>query len=397
MMQHNRQLRRRRRQRHPLVTAAGAAVAAYGTYRLAKFAWDTYWQVEDDIGNGEEERNGDQEETAILFENNLCVGDDVKRMRMQRCKVEASKALMDFLPSLKVCIENLECANFSECVRDLKAIRRRKKEVKDSDDSNGDDSIDGERERERELWDIIKVRSMTKHMCACYSFTIMFLLLNVQVHLLGGQNVRNRVMKKRDEENECDFHALNDNNDPIARIHHRVLKRTYDYFFKNGVPLLANDIEKALSKNISDLDMRSVTGISKELFENTVKNARRDFELREGVLQYIIQDEDNLESDDSVVQYILDETWDIIESISFMTALNECMDILFHLAHENLTIFDKKSTNSEYQEPSLAQIVAQLKQVFSTFFSKDDAKSSYIDKLILLPKVHQLGISSFDI
>ena len=397
-MQHRENTRRRRQQRrNPILTAAGVAVAAYGTYQLAKLAWEA-WQSSSstDTDTDENEPRTIIEEEILLFEHSVDSSDDLKRVRIQRCRVEASRALMEFLPSLKGCIDGLGCADASECVRELKAIRRRRKK-RDGDEGTAR-AQDSDLLKENELWEIIKVRSMTKYVVGCYSFTILFLLLNVQVHLLGSKRIQNKVLQQSKEGEESIIDALQDGDDSVTNTHHSVLRKTYDHFFQNGIPALAESISKALTTRIASWDMSSSQGIKYETFRHMVKDIRQNFESDPNqeltndlpLLEYIIQDEHEVDSNDPVVQYILDETWDIVESPPFIGALNECLDIIFHLTQNTLTLFETTTSS-----PSLAQIISQLKQTLCGLMS-EESQRLYVDKLVLVPKVKQLGLSSFD-
>ena len=387
-MQAQRSARRRRKQRNPILTAAGVAIAAYGTYRLAKFAWET-WHTTG--SNNNVDTAAEEEEEMILFENSINASEDLKRVRIQRCRVEANRAVMEFLPSLKACIDGLECVDVTECIRELKSIRRGKK--------NGDESAvhDNHAKRESELWELIKVRSLTKYVVGCYSYTILFLLMNVQVHLLGSKRIQNEVLQQSKDDENSTIATLQESEDSITNTHFTVLKKTYDHFFQNGIPSLAETISKVLSKHLIGWDMRSPNGIRQEIFRNMIKEVRQVLETEpqsnqsSPLLEYIIQDESQVDPDETVVvQHVLDETWDIVESPPFIGALNECLDVTFHLSQNKLTIFE--ATSSSF---SLAQVVAQLKQTLASMLS-DESQKNYLDKLVLIPKVKQLGISSFD-
>ena len=121
--------RRRQRPNNPLQTAttvAAAAVAAYGTYRLASWAWDSFWnntseQTEHDEACVENSRAGQHPHHASQHSTPLRHGASpaskasaqkrrrrhalIRQHRIARCRTETTAALADFLPTLRQTIE----------------------------------------------------------------------------------------------------------------------------------------------------------------------------------------------------------------------------------------------------------------------------------------------------
>ena len=416
MMQQPRQ-RRRRRPRNILIAAAEFAVVAYGTYRLAKFAWDTYFEEEDDPDADDGLLTPYNNSANRSSNNNL----NVKMIQLRRCRVEASRALVDFLPHLKVRIQGIPQVDAAEAVKCLKAIRKSKRNNNGSDDTAT---------KEAELWEVVKVRAVTKFFVSAYSFVLLFLVLTVQVHLLGSKKVKDQLIDadfspRQEDDNtgtidadgdsllrEGDDDEMGETSIDAATVqerHHLVLKCTYDYFFQHGLPALSQAIETAVLNCMAGWDMSNLVDVKEEDFIAVLNDIRNTVEVKDdnnvrpasnkcvaklaessALLQYIVQNAESVEIDDPSVRYVLDETWDIVESPAFGVALTECLKSTLQISREGLLVF-----RSTPNPPSLAQVVTQLKQTAGNFFV-DEINAVYLTQLATLPTVHELGLASFD-
>ncbi|KAL7525080.1 hypothetical protein ACHAXR_000851, partial [Thalassiosira sp. AJA248-18] len=121
--------------------------------------------------------------------NNSIIPDQERRLRMGRCRLEASRAMMDFLPTLKKAI--VKETDVTQETDELKQLRVKKREIAGFIVDNGDSETnqiidegvkneeDAIREKERRLWNEIKNKSMTRLVTTIYAHTIVFLVLTV--------------------------------------------------------------------------------------------------------------------------------------------------------------------------------------------------------------------------
>lgn len=248
---------RRRRQRnhhHPppppssslMGNLATAAVVAYGTYRVAGWAWDTIWNDNDyennNSGNGSYRmpaQTGRTQQQTQQQQQQRRRRWDLRRDRLVQCREECRKTLQKFLPAIRSQIEDR--TDVSQETARLKQIRARDKKKKNKmkknnnavDDNSGaaaatvDDDDDDER---AELWETIKVRAVTRLVVTAYANTLMFLVLTVQVNLVAG-----RLFQNDDNTTANDKEA-----------HRLVLTRTYQYFLDQGLDRLMSAVEDAV-------------------------------------------------------------------------------------------------------------------------------------------------------
>ena len=271
--------RRRQRNHHPppppppssslMGNLATAAVVAYGTYRVAGWAWDTIWNDNDydnnNSGNGNyrmpaQTGRTQQQQTQQQQQQRRRYRWDLRRDRLVQCREECRKTLQKFLPAIRSQIEDR--TDVSQETARLKQIRARDKKKKNKmkknnnvvDDNSGaaatvDDDDDDER---AELWETIKVRAVTRLVVTAYANTLMFLVLTVQVNLVAG-----RLFQNDDNTNDSEYSADNgssgggdnNNNSTTANdkeAHRLVLTRTYQYFLNQGLDRLMSAVEDAV-------------------------------------------------------------------------------------------------------------------------------------------------------
>merc|ERR1712194_577322 len=103
---------------------------------------------------------------------------------------------------------------------------------------------------ETELWDIIKTRILTKVIVSAYANTLLLLILNVHLSLVG------KIKCHEEEEN------VTSSNDSSFDM----LSRSYHYFFNNGIASLCQTVKKAIegSKITTWNVMNSMMELSEE-------------------------------------------------------------------------------------------------------------------------------------
>jgi peroxin-3 len=431
--------RRRRRAPHPspfstAATVATAAALAYGAYKLGSHLWNSYqgnsdgeseeeedeYKCENSRGrdiNGTEPRSnyrsrrsrGDWSETnhrrrshrpspgegyvhhnvGYEFRSSgvTSISEDderptvspvVRNARMQRCRTETSRAMMDFLPTLKKAVAkqtDVTCET-----EELKRLRVAKREgnVGEKD-----------RVRERKLWNDIKNKSVTRLVTTVYAHTIVLLVLTVQVNLLGG-----RLLREEGGDGEA---AETESFDKYRASHQLVLSKTYDHIFSKGIPYLVEVVSKVVESVVQDWDVlgsvnngtdmkdtvsiRDISSWIEQVRDEVEQRSQKGVSLTTVLAPFIIPDESENNQDgsggdeitDELARYILDETYDLLESPSFANSERACLDSTFsHLQNNG---YGKLFAPRNDEDVPLAAAITHLqKTVVSTFYKPPSKK-----------------------
>lgn len=437
--------RRRRRARppqpSPLSTAAAVATAAalaYGAYRLGSHVWNNMYLGHDgydsDSGNEDEfecwdqqrGRNADAsiEDRKSNYRSRRSRGDwselnhrrrshrpspgegyvhtpssqdndispIVRNARMNRCRTETSRAMVDFLPTLKKAVVQL--TDVSAETEELKQLRLKRKE---SDQFDGGET----RDRERELWNVIKNKSVTRLVTTGYAHTIVFLVLTVQVNLLGG-----RLLREESGEYEDDIQR-EDTSDRYRSSHQLVLAKTYEHVFANGIPALEKAVSKIVEKVVEDWDVLgsvdngspmqkkdsvSIQNVSDWLDEvrMEIERTHKDATPTSALAAFIIPNEDEIfdnnqdrignteTTTDDLAKYILDETYDLLESPIFANSELTCLDATFTQLRSNgyANLFEPSAIGNDTQSVPLAAAITHFQRsTVSTFYKPPSRKA----------------------
>lgn len=407
-----------------LVTSAKAAAALYSTYYLASWVWKKFSKPDDD---SDDDRNN-LDAAALVNE---------RSRRIAKCQREAIGAMSDFIPTLEKAVDN--CTDCSVEFKALKKIRRSRRQLLGSGSVPTAAEQQDQQEEEKRLWEVIKVQTLTKLMATVYAHSILFLVLNVQVHLLGQR------LYVHDTDS-----ATDDGQDDMTKSHQIVLRQTYSYFFDQGIPALCQTLHKAFTHSLSkswDITDTSTLEMTLDQFTFGIHAVRSYMEKRQSatyamstngtttsssnhngaftiLLSFLVNDDKNDIADnalddhadlslsstpyhhDAAANYILDQTWDVLESPVFNKALEDSLDVTFHRlkTHHWQPMFQRgnrsghsanSSSNSSVQnqqQPTLPQqiqcenasdlklplvhIITQLKYSSGSFFLVDNNNNS---------------------
>ncbi|KAL7520361.1 hypothetical protein ACHAWX_005089 [Stephanocyclus meneghinianus] len=348
----------------------------------------------------------------------------VRNARMARCRTETSRAMIDFLPTLKKAVAKETDVGFE--TEELKLLRVQRRERSGLEGVKED-----ERSRERELWNTIKNKSVTRLMTTVYAHTIVFLVLTVQVNLLGGRLLREDVEDETVSGNESP------GVDRYRPSHETVLAKTYQHVFSRGIPCLAKKVSKVVDEVLKEWDvLGSVDDVSCGEKKNSVSihdvsswiiQVRDEMErpLRNGMARSSALAHDETTNDELAI-HILDETYDLLESPTFADAERKCLDATFSQLYDDgyAKLFSSPAQSGhviaadDAETIPLANVVTHLqKMTVSTFYKppskKDEIESwggvlgmmeeplpshanSYIPMLERLNAVLELGNLCFD-
>ena len=341
----------------------------------------------------------------------------VRNTRMERCRHEASRAMMDFLPTLKKAI--MKETDISAEMEELKSIRilkntreesnsgeeHRQGKQQQQEEKSGDSSV---REREGELWNRIKNKSITRLVTTVYAHAIVFLVLTVQVNLLGGRLLKEEQEGGNFEQQHASSSSSPDESDRYRSSHKTVLAKTYHHIFAKGIPSLAEAVAKAVDDALQNWDVLGGDDASLDDVSSWMEMVRDVIEKRQqqkgcnnnnnsssALVQFVIPDEEAEEEqssdhDDELARYILDETYDLLESPTYANAERLCLDVTFtHLREEGyaklfspVQINIKRGDDDEEEEERipLAKVITFLqKPTVATFYNAPSHKAEMED------------------
>jgi peroxin-3 len=404
-----------------LGTAVTAAVFGYGAYKLVDWAlhgkqssdW-TWWKP---IAN-ETAANGHARDQVVVFDETSKQEIDasrpekwqLRRQRMTRCREETIKALEGFLPTLRQAIEDrTSTSQETQALKDLRAMR-----------GQGDESI--RRTQEKDLWDEIKIKNMTRMIATAYAHTILFMTLTVQVNLLGGRLLEEQL-RHTSAASLSDDTIASDRMSSYQTSHRFVLTHTYEYFFQHGLESLISTVESAVSDVVADWNVMdsSALHMTRERFDEAIREIRQVVEGKQrsprglnsrprSVMRFLMPPSALLETsiEDDLARSILDETWDILESPVLADAHKDCLSTTFQMMRDRYwgIIFEANAStsppNAHWTTKPLAHVLTQLKHTSNSFYKKDDRGStsltmnSYSAMMEALPSVLELGDVSFN-
>ncbi|CAB9501843.1 Peroxisomal biogenesis factor 3 [Seminavis robusta] len=397
-MQPNNNSRRRRYETPGVATLASAGLAAYGTYCLANWAWNQWYKKEgDDSQQRQQQQHDDTNIIPMASHPSKPLGRErspmspqqwrSRRQRMVRCGDEVARALEGLLPSLKRAIEEA-----TPTIQETQAL----KQLKTKGQHSSQQAMD--------LWETVKVRSVTRLVATAYAHSILVLVVTVQIHLLGGKLFEEQLHTDNNNTNDNDDSTASDLMSTYGESHKEVLHNTYKYYFEQGVPALIQSVETSVQSALADWKFSdaSCLHITRGAFDQALQRIRQQQSLEERrLLQYLVPSAGmSLITDavsDEMARWILYETWDVLESPVVAMAHRDCLDVTFErMKHSHWTkIFDESTTGKP-----LALIISKLKHTSRSFFEfqqqhQTDAVNGYYLEMQCLPSVMELADVSF--
>jgi peroxin-3 len=352
MSHHQSRRTRKSKQSWSFTGLATKAVLAYGTYKLASWAWSSYFQ-NDETDQKDEGQQCKWNGSKRSGQNAYIEMERRQKLQLQKCSHEIVITLSSFFPTLQSSIESF--TNFSLATNELK-LRR--------DDSNRTLTI---RSKE-DLWNEIKIKSMTRMIGTLYAHSVLYLVLTVQVHLLAGHVFRQRYPSW----NGDSVKSTSRINVETQKV---LLTQSFEYFFETGVLKLLTSVERVIEQELKDWNVicedNSLGRIDSELFQNGMDRVCKALEIfMDGKFfqECICPANYDQVLQDEIVIGMLDEVMDILESPSFDIAKNECLDVSFRVLKEEgwqKILFDSSSSTTMF----LANAVTRLKNVLMTFYS----------------------------
>ncbi|KAI2513711.1 Peroxin-3 [Fragilaria crotonensis] len=337
-------------------TVLVAAAVTYGTYRLANWAWATW--------NRHDEEDDPLVRREVLVSHAPNNRRRLRSQRMARCRDEVVIAMSDFLPTLRRSIEAL-----TDTSQDTKTL----KQLRNSQNT-------GHRLQEKDLWNAIKIKAMTRLVATVYAHSILFLVLTTQVFLMGGKLFEEQT---------------------------RASGSTYDFFFDQGIGLLVRAVERAVDAVVGEWDVTHPSSIhtSREMLDKAIQDiccslegkAERPSQRRaRSMLRFLLPPEHGMDSavTDDLAQSIMDETLDILESPVFEDAQRDCLETTLTTMREKswskifIETDHPQHASSPWGSKPLATVLSKLKHTSSSFFETPKIP----DVLVLHPSTSSVNL-----
>lgn len=391
----DRNRQRRRRTTVSVGNVVAATLVAYGTYRVADWAWNTYKKKDKDDDEHQQRSAVYGTSWMSSFLQSSVMGSKtsdspslnrwkLRRQRMTRCREEVHQALSGFLPTLRTIVH--ENTNTASAMQRLKQIREQRNSVPSSDTAT----------EEAECWRHIQTETMTRLLTIAYAHSLLFLVLTTQVNLLGGKLLQEAMME---DQRTSASSVASSRMSGYQSSHKEVLQHTYAYFMETGAHALLDTVRKAVEHvmnedwNVLDADCQDV---SVERFQGALDELRSLIEdglpltsphrKPRTLLRFLLAPEEQTSVQDELARSILNETWDLVESPVFMDAQVDVWNTTFEMM--------RQVWSSIFTAP-WAQILTQLKHTTNSFYDTS-SNLDYCSMLEALPTVLELGDVSFN-
>ena len=397
--------RNRRRPGVSVGTVAVAAAAAYGVYQIGSWAWSK-WNEEEEKKSAVSSRNHVSTAAPLQTPQQRRQMHYVRKQRVLRCRDDVLSTMTAFAAPLRRLIE--DATDISRDKRELKQLRARVRA------RPGGSKSPEERDQEAELWRRIQESTLTRMVVTVYAHTFLFVVLTVQVHLLGGIMFRQATDQ---QQYYSDAMASQLNSSPSTATNQEMLEQTYHRFVNHSILLLLDAVRSAVTRALEspDWDVSNPTSalhMTNEKLQATIDTIRRNIEEDEesnpDPVQSLLQrffvpalhnatgasnnNAKEPQSDAGVgisARALLDESWDLLESPVVETAVTESVSRVFEMLRDQVwaPLFAQDA------DRPLAQVIAQLKDSTSGFYGKTPCP--YYSLLGSLPSITEAGDVSF--
>jgi hypothetical protein len=324
-----------------------AALAAYGTYHLALWAWNACSSPDD------EGKNKGQNENI----HSSSIRNRLRQRRMARCRREIVISLSSLGAILRRKIDE---------GTDMTVYRSQLREIRKMQSNST-------KHQEEVLWMKIQVETVSRVVTNVYAYALLFTALTIQAHCLAGSLFRKENCDATNEEGVDE---------------HNALLLSYDAFLeRGGVDDLLSSVRNSVVESIKDWSIQDPTALhmTAPRLQQAINQIRIQMENGNLLQKYVVVDKY-----ESVIDNValLNETYDLLESPVANDATRECLDCVFAALelHYMSHIFGSSMTGVP-----LARVVTQLKTSNTSFFQPD----ILIPPMEKLPAVQEAALTSF--
>jgi len=301
-----------------------------------------------------------------------------RRQHRNRISKECDEALLRFIASLQTALDG-SFRSIPESVLAIKELRSAR--------AAGNASPEAE-EAEKHLWDTLKVATFSKVVSAIISFNVLHLVLRVQLHLLGRRSFLDTSKSRAPGQEPL---TMDDRG--------TFLSLTYNHLLGEGLKGLVTAVDRAATEVLVDCALASKLDCNATF---TLLDRIRETVLAEGLVQFVVPPEQLLNDVAPMVQSMLDETWDIVESPAFANALAAALEQSSSVLTEQLrsTVFASSQPPGASDEPSivakpLPSLLVQLKPA-RTIFATESSRCIHADATRGLAEISALMDAVFE-
>ncbi|GKY96074.1 hypothetical protein MPSEU_000567600 [Mayamaea pseudoterrestris] len=412
--------RRKTRQR-TIGTIVATVALAYGTYRLAR-----WWYFKDDEENEVGTDVLDEAGQVIASEQDLInqvqsqnnpheqlsrhpdlLSKQMRTARIVACREQVSASFPGFVVQLRRMID---------LQTDVSNETRRLKQLRSSDTSANDEF----HQQQTELWELIKIKSLTLAIATTYAHTLLYLALTVSTHVVFGWQARQERDRHDDACSSSDINVDGDLED-VVEVHKFVLHRLMSSLIdkatggaNSGLDRLVHVVQKAVTSdmaawNVRDPALLHVTSAQLQEAMDSVWNRAVEIEAASshqkeiGLMCFLVDDtvhivegglansatKKNSDVVKSAAQAMFDETLDVLESPVCRDAQRECVGACLRMLQGKVFGWDAVVPPLPF-----AKILTQLRKQAKTFYSSE-ATNKLTTTLATLPAVIELCNVSF--
>ncbi|XP_056020374.1 serine/threonine-protein kinase RIO1-like [Ostrea edulis] len=269
-----------------------------------------------------------------------------------------------------------------------------------------------------ELWEELKILSVTRMVCVIYACSMMSLLIRVQLNVIGGYiYLQNNNSSAQDKERPESLPFQQGTPIIPKPVQERYLSEI-KYLMDKGICQLGELIKSAVKKEISSISLKEQLTLHN--VESCLEHIRERLEtspeissLSSPTLQlcpYMFPPENSSftvhqGTDDEMYECLMQETRDILESADFHTVLKTCLDrgfqklldLLADSYKTNLQTSDlNNSHNTDYLQGGIP--MAKLIPIFNGSLYKlgSDAPNPLMQELLLLESAKTLAANVYE-
>ncbi|XP_019638997.1 PREDICTED: peroxisomal biogenesis factor 3-like [Branchiostoma belcheri] len=265
-----------------------------------------------------------------------------------------------------------------------------------------------------ELWEDLKIDSFTRVLVALYGTCILVVLLRVQLNIIGGYMYLDSLLN------------LNGASKEVVQAPREIQERylaSIQYLLGDGLTLLIRDTRQAVQEVIGSLSLRQE--LSLEDLHQAVWKVRREVERAPedglditgrsasttGLTKYMLPEEEeekldqasSLSQDDQVLQKLLSETRDMIESVDFQTVLSTCLEASFTRLCDEVGVFFSAEGNAVAADGDLGvpKVTLPMAKVIPVMNGQihqicSDSPNKYVQELLLMECVKDFAANVYE-
>lgn len=282
--------------------------------------------------------------------------------------------------------------------------------------NNNQQSTNTVADAEAILWDDVKVSAFTMHFVTIYMLAAVCVLLKIQLHILArsialSNSTDTSTGSTSNAGSAAEDDALNMDNEMFREL----IDGTYRQLFGNGLRTFTAMVKERVKQDLQPWVVKDKVRIDYDEVVTAMRMIRKHLEMDfTGLIKtiFIPPEADSktyyanniVPPHSPMVQKLLNQTWDILETSTFEVVYTEALDYCFRISFDHLSryVFNPEPHSPGHdmasRAPPLASLLPQLKSLASRLLpdSKETAITSDVKVVSSGPLLDSLCISIFD-